>query len=78
MGAVCKGKQTDGPRVLRKNVLHISYLERVAVLFGLQPWCSNSTDKHIRFQSDNTTAVAYINAAGSTKSLDCNDMALLA
>ena len=78
MDTVCKGKQTDGLGILWENVPHINYLGREAVLFGLQPLCSNSTDKHIRFQSDNTTTVAYINAAGSTKSLNCNEMALLA
>ena len=48
MGTVCKGKQTDGLGVLWKNVPHINYLAREAVLFGLQPLRSNSTDKLIR------------------------------
>ncbi len=46
-----------------------------AVYLGLKPLCGNITQKHIRIRSDNTTAIAYINAMGGIKSQVCNDMA---
>ena len=38
--------------------------------------CGQVTQKHIRIQSDNTTAVSYINAMGGIKSKPCNDIAV--
>ena len=46
-----------------------------AVLLGLQSLCSDVHDIHICIQSDNTTAVSYINSMGGVKSENCNDMA---
>ena len=46
-----------------------------AVLLGLKSLCNNTTGKHIRVQSDNTTTVSYINEVGGIKSVLCNDMA---
>ena len=51
------------------------YLELKAIWLGLKSLCNNLRHKHIRIQSDNTTAVAYINAMGGIKSADCNNMA---
>ena len=47
-----------------------------AVLLGLKSLCKDCHDIHICVQSDNTTAVAYINSMGGVKSEVCNDMAL--
>lgn len=49
-----------------------NYLELKAVLRSL---CCTFTKKHILVQSDNTTAVAYINAIGGIKSMSCDNMA---
>ena len=53
----------------------INYLETLAAFLGLKSLCSDMNNCHILLRSDNTTAVAYINAMGGTKSLDCNTMA---
>ena len=74
-GAVYGEQKTGGPWSLEEQGFHISYLELKAIWLGLKSLCNNLRQKHIRIQSDNTTAVAYINAMGGIKSADCNNMA---
>ncbi|XP_073237618.1 uncharacterized protein [Porites lutea] len=75
-GAVCGDNKTGGCWDLDEQQYHINYLESKAVLLGLKSLCSGTQNKHIRIQSDNTTTVAYLNAMGGIKSLNCNDMAI--
>ena len=81
-GAVMNEKEIGGQwssietklnQILIRN--KINYLEMKAVLLGWQPLCSDVHDIHVCIQSDNTTAVSYINSMGSVKSENCNDMA---
>ena len=74
-GAVYGEQKTGGLWSLEEQGFHINYLELKAVLLGLQSLCNNLGQRHIRVQSDNTTAVAYINAMGGIRSADCNNMA---
>lgn len=74
-GAVCNGTKTGGPWAKDEADSHINYLEMKAVLLGLKSLYNNTTGKHIRVQSDNTTTVSYINEVGGIKSVLCNDMA---
>ncbi len=74
-GAVLRDQQTGGHWSPQEQEFHINYLELKAVLLGLKSLCSKCTATHIRVQSDNTTAVAYINSMGGIKSESCNDMA---
>ena len=74
-GAVYGEQKTGGPWSLEEQGFHINYLELKAIWLGLKSLCNNLRHKHIRIQSDNTTAVAYINAMGGIKSADCNNMA---
>ena len=74
-GAVCNGTKTGGPWAKDEADSHINYLKMKAVLLGLKSLYNNTTGKHIRVQSDNTTTVSYINEAGGIKSVLCNDMA---
>ncbi len=53
----------------------INYLETLAAFFGLKSFCKYMHDVHVHLQIDNTTAVAYINKMGGTKSHDCNHLA---
>ncbi|XP_067021506.1 uncharacterized protein [Acropora muricata] len=75
-GAVCGDHKTGGCWDLDEQQYHINYLESKAVLLGRKSLCSGTQNKHIRHQSDNTTTVAYLNAMGGIKSLNCNDMAI--
>ena len=54
----------------------INFLETLAAFHGLKSFCSHMRDTHILLRLDNTTAVAYINNMGGTKSLPCNKVAL--
>lgn len=71
-GAVFTGSTTGGHWNSEEAQLHINALELKAVLFGLQSFCNDFNDKHIRIRSDNTTAVAYINKLGGVKSIICH------
>lgn len=42
----------------------INELELEAIFFALQSLCRNSHHVHIRVESDNTTAVCYVNNMG--------------
>ena len=75
-GAVFDKQETGGQWSSVENKFHINYLEMKAILLGLQSLCNNAHDTHICVQSDNTTAVSYINAMGGVKSENCHDMAL--
>ena len=74
-GAVLDGQDTGGLWGPTEQEFHINYLEMKAVLLGLKSLCKDCHDIHICVQSDNTTAVAYINSMGGVKSEVCNDMA---
>ena len=49
---------------------HINCLDLKAVYLGLQSFCQNLSQAHLRIFIDNTTAVAYKNHMGGTNSLE--------
>lgn len=53
---------------------HINYLKLLAAFHGLQSFVSNHNSIHIRLALDNSTAVAYINNMGGTKSHSLNTL----
>ena len=57
---------------LTANDNDINYLELLAAFYGLQSFCANKSNIHVRLKIDNTTAVAYINHMGGSKSFRCN------
>jgi len=63
---------TEAIRAARND---INYLEMLAAFFGLKSFCSNVQNVHVKLSVDNTTAVAYINHMGGSKSQDCNELA---
>ncbi len=68
-GAALNGIRTGGLfSAEEKNNSHINVLEAKAVKFGLQALCDQTTNKHIKILSDNTSAVGAINKMGSAKS----------
>ena len=73
-GAVLADSRAGGPWAQHENGSHINCLEMQAVLLGLKALCKNIT-KHVRVQSDNTTAIAYINSMGGMKSRECDTLA---
>ena len=56
---------------------HINILEIKAILLGIKALCPNVEKTHIRVNSDNATAVAYVNKKGGCVSRKCNELAKL-
>ncbi|XP_071951900.1 uncharacterized protein [Antedon mediterranea] len=57
------------------SIFNINQLELKAAFLMLQSFCNSKRDIHVRLKLDNTTAIAYINNMGGTKSKKCNDLA---
>ena len=74
-GAVYNRQCSGGQWTAEEAKLHINILELKAILFGLKSFFPGVRDKHIRIQSDNSTAVAYVNNKGGVKSIDCHRQA---
>lgn len=72
-GAVCAKGRTGGRWSEEELLLHINVLEIKAVLLGLQSFLKGVSNTTVAVRCDNTTAVAYINKMGGTKSVSCND-----
>lgn len=68
---------TGGSWSLEELSLHINALELKAILFTLQAFTQELRNKHVKVFCDNTTAVTYVNEMGGTKSITCNDIAIL-
>uniref|UniRef100_A0A914PIU4 Reverse transcriptase domain-containing protein n=1 Tax=Panagrolaimus davidi TaxID=227884 RepID=A0A914PIU4_9BILA len=67
-GCSFNGQKTGGRWSLEEAKLHINVLELRAALFGLQLACKGIKSIGIRLESDNVSAIAYINKRGGTKS----------
>lgn len=65
------GRWTDG-----EKQEHINILELQAAFFALKSLCAQESNLHTLIQLDNSTAVAYINNMGGTKSPKLNTLAI--
>jgi ribonuclease HI len=73
-GAVCKGQSANGSWSVTESTNHINYLELLAAFHGLQCFVSTERSVHVRVGIDNSTAVAYLNNMGGTKSPSLNGL----
>jgi hypothetical protein len=69
-GAVCRGTQTGGRWSISEAKHHINYLELKAAYLAIQAFVKEEAraPRHLKLLIDNTTAVAYINKKGGTRS----------
>lgn len=74
-GAVFQDHSSGGRWAPVEASQHINCLEPKAVYLGLQSFCQNLSQAHLRIFIDNTTAVAYKNHMGGTNSLEYNHIA---
>ena len=74
-GAVFQGQEIGGRWTTYEASRHINILELEAAFFALKSFGDKITGAHIQLQIDNTTAVAYINNMGGSKSLKLNCLA---
>ena len=75
-GFVCDKGKTGKRWSQEEFIENINYLELKAILYGLQSFYDDVQDVKFSVKTDNTTAVAYVNRHGGTKSQVCNDVAL--
>ena len=68
-GAVCKEVRTGGLWSQNERLLHINCLELLAGAFAVKCFTKNQICLHVRLRMDNTTAIAYLNKLGETRSL---------
>lgn len=61
-------KHANGRWALHELGFSINYLELLAIFYGLQSFYSQLKDIHIQIQSDNISAVTYINDMGGISS----------
>ena len=75
-GTVEIGGRWNSHELIRANRNEINYLETLAAFHALRSFFNPGiTNCHILLRMDNTTAVAYINHMGGTKSIACNELA---
>ena len=69
-GAVCRGTRTGGRWSISEAKHHINYLELKAAYLAIQAFVKEEAraPRHLKLLIDNTTAVAYINKKGGTRS----------
>ena len=67
-GALTGSLSASGRWSQSESEHHINYLELLASFHALQCFVSNSKSIHVRLAIDNSTAVAYINNLGGTRS----------
>ena len=65
-GATMNSEKIDG-NWAESEICHINQLELKAAFLAAQTFCRGISPAHIKIRSDNTTTVACINKAGSTK-----------
>ena len=75
-GAVYGQAKAGGRWTAKEAECHINVLELQAAFFALKCFCSSLTARHVQIQIDNTTAIAYINHMGGTKSIQLNALAI--
>ncbi|KAI8511561.1 hypothetical protein Bbelb_106610 [Branchiostoma belcheri] len=74
-GAHCNGQETGGRWSQTEARMHINWLELKAAFLALRSFVSADT-QHVLLRLDNTTAVAYVNHMGGTRSPDLAALAL--
>lgn len=72
--AVVNESRTGGRWKSNEMENSINYLELLAIFFGLKCFFEHSKSMSIKVETDNTTAVSYINNMGGIKSKKCNDL----
>lgn len=70
-------RTTSGSWSVEERQLHINVLELKAILLALQTFRLELCGKHVKVFCDNITAITYVNEMGGTRSLMCNEVAIL-
>ena len=68
-GVCCQGRRAGGPWSLEEAQHHINYLELLAIFLATQTFAGESNDLTILVQTDNRSAMTYVNKRGGTRIL---------
>ena len=68
------GETTQGLWSESEKLRHKNELEMLAAHFALRCFKSHIKGKHVKVNSDNSTAMCYLNSMGGTKSPPCNKL----
>jgi hypothetical protein len=72
---IASGVYTNGRWSIEEALNSINYLELLAIWYTVQALYHNEHDIHIEIQSDNTTAISYINDFGGMTSVKMDRLA---
>jgi hypothetical protein len=73
-GAAMLELKIGGRWTTTESLWHINYLELLAAYFAIKAFCIKFSSCHVQLQLDNSTAVAYINNMGGTRSIELNKL----
>jgi hypothetical protein len=74
-GTTCQGEITGGPWSQEETQYHINYLELLAVVLTIQTFAREKVNTTIQVQTDNISAMTYINRRGGTQSPPLSELA---
>jgi hypothetical protein len=74
-GASFAGLATGGAWADSESDIHMNVKEMIAIHYALRSFLPYLKGSHVRVLCDNTTAVSVLNKMGSTRSIECNNMA---
>ena len=72
---ITDGHNPSGGQWGEHERMHINVLELKAAFIEILTYCYNRSYKHIRFMSDSSTSIAYINNKGGIKSKKASEIA---
>jgi hypothetical protein len=75
-GATCGNLSTNGRWSNQESLLHINVLELKATFLAVQDFLKHQSNLSVKLRLDNTTAIAYINNQGGTRSPSLTSLTL--
>lgn len=75
-GAICGTQETGGRWTDAERRDHINVLELRAAFFAMKCFAATNRSSHILLEMDNTSAVAYVNRFGGTRSKSLSTLAM--
>jgi hypothetical protein len=75
-GAVCNNVRIGGLWLTQESHFHINVLELMAIQNAVKSFLQNKSNTHVLIQTDNKTALAYLNRMGGCISQPCSQVAI--
>jgi hypothetical protein len=75
-GATCGNLSTNGRWSNKESLFHINVLELKATFLAVQAFLKHQSNLSVKLRLDNTTAIAYINNQGGTRSPSLTSLTL--